>query len=66
MRIRLSMDIDINRGGIAYATELHGKVLDALMDVFREEGIMPVDGLKMRELQPGEGRVRANGTAQKR
>lgn len=54
MKVRFYFDIDIKNEGAARAAVLHGRIQDALIDVFYEEQVLPVDGLKMRELQQGE------------
>lgn len=54
MKVRFYFDVNIENEGTARAVVLHGRIQDALMDVFYEERILPVDGLKMRELQQGE------------
>ncbi len=62
MKVRFYFDVDIENEGTARAEVLHGRIQDALIDVFYEEQILPVDGLKMRELQHGEKREQAYGT----
>ena len=54
MKVRFYIDLNIGEGGIERVNELHGKLMDAIMDVLIEEKMQAVDGLRAVELRRAE------------
>lgn len=54
MKVRFYLDLNIREGGIERVNELHGKLMDAIMDVLIEEKVQAVDGLRAVELRGAE------------
>lgn len=54
MKVRFYIDLNIREGGIERVNELHGKLMDAIMDVLIEEKMQAVDGLRAVELRRAE------------
>ena len=51
MKVRFYLDLNIREGGIERVNELHGKLMDAIMDVLIEEKVQAGDGLRAVELR---------------
>lgn len=54
MKVRFYIDLNIREGGIERVNELHGKLMDAIMDVLIEEKVQAGDGLRAVELRGAE------------
>lgn len=54
MKVRFYIDLNIREGGIERVNELHGKLMDAIMDVLIEEKVQAGDGLRAVELRRAE------------